>query len=265
MIDLHTHILPELDDGADSIEEALSMARIAVEDGITALVATPHVIDGLFSNSKEKIHGAVERLDQRLKEDSIPLELLPGAEYNLEPDLAERLSRGELLTLNNTGRYLLVELPATLVPHYTDRVLYELQLQGITPILAHPERNIEFSREPSRLAEMVSKGILVQVTAGSITGSFGREIKNLAHLFLKSGCAHFIASDAHSSTGRIPKISSAMKEIENVLGPDMADELAVDNPRRAIEGQRIRIREPQEIRPARGGFLKGLRNIFFHS
>ena len=132
------------------------------------------------------------------------MEVLPGAEYRLEPDLPERLPRGGLLTLNDAGRHLLVELPGAFLPPYTERVLYELQLLGVTPVIAHPERNAAVARNPAFLRRLVSRGMLVQVTADSVTGRFGREARHLALSLLKEGLAHLVASDAHYLNGRPP-------------------------------------------------------------
>ncbi|MQL52243.1 phosphotransferase [Desulfofundulus thermobenzoicus] len=258
MIDLHTHILPGMDDGAPEEGEALSMACLAVEDGISHLVATPHVVEGRFCPTRGGILQAVARLNELLVQYDLSLKVLPGAEYRLEPDLPDRLARGELLALNDGGRYLLVELPAAFVPPYTERVLYELQLRGITPIIAHPERNAAFCRRPALLQALVSRGVLAQVTAGSLTGMFGREAAGKAFYFLERGLAHFVASDAHSSTGRPPVISPALKEVECRLGDEAARWLA-ENSRRVLEGRGIAVEDVPERRPGRyRGFLQAL-------
>jgi protein-tyrosine phosphatase len=261
MIDLHAHILPGLDDGAPDLGEALSMAWLAVEDGIVSLVATPHVTGDHYRTDRTTILSAVEQLNNHLDKYQIPLKILPGAEYRLEPDLPERLARGELLTLNDGGRYLLVELPAAFVPPYTERVLYELQLQGVTPIIAHPERNASFCRRPDLLQALVSRGVPAQVTAGSLTGMFGREAVRMAFYFLECGLAHFVASDAHSSVGRTPVLSPALAEVERRLGVDAARKL-VDNSRRVLEGQAIPLETARKVRTGRKGFLQALLGKF---
>lgn len=259
MIDLHAHILPGFDDGAPDLGEALSMARLAAEDGIAALVATPHVIEGRYRAEKGEILFAVEQLNNELCRYGVPLRILPGAEYRLEPDLPERLARGELLTLNDGGRYLLVELPSALVPPYAERALYELQLQGITPIVAHPERNAAFCRRPDLLQALVSRGVPAQLTAGSLTGMFGREIAKAAFSFLEHGLVHLLASDAHSSAGRPPVLSLALREVERRLGRAEAFRLGVDNPQRVVAGRPIPAGAVRGARP----FWRGLRRAFW--
>lgn len=255
MIDIHCHILPGLDDGADSLEEAVAMARRAVADGIRCIVATPHVLTGLYHNTREAILLAAAHLQEALQKAEIPLTLLPGAEYRLEPDLPQRLSRGELMTLNDTGRYLLVEFPATLIPDYANPVFYQLLLQGVTPIIAHPERHTGFAREPATLQELVERGALTQLTAGSLTGLIGPAAASVARSFLKHGCAHFIATDAHAATGRAPVLALARKTAVRLVGEERATHLVTGNPHRVLRGERIETEEILPLRPARRSFL----------
>lgn len=258
MIDMHVHILPGLDDGARSPEDALAMARRACADGIAAVVATPHVITGLYPNARDAILEAVEHFNGLVEQHGLPLKILPGAEYRLEPDLPERLARDELLTINSGGRYLLVELPSSLIPPYTGRVVYELLLQGIVPVIAHPERNAGFTKEPSLLYDLISRGALSQITAGSLTGLFGSGAVAAARLFLEHGCAHFLASDGHSPHGRAPVLSTAVREAERLIGEEKARRLVTDNQRRVVQGEGIAATGLKEIRPAGRGFFKRL-------
>ena len=235
-IDIHSHILPGVDDGARDLQQTLAMAKAASYDGVTALVATPHVIKGVFDNHKADILQQVLNVDFYLKHCGLKMPILPGAEYYLEPNLAERLAAGTLLTINDTGRYLLVELPATMVPDYTDQILYEIQLQGVTPIIAHPERNLGLAKKPQMLQEWARRGILAQVTSISISGWFGRGAKKRALKFLQTGAAQLIASDGHDARGRAPLINQAFQEIEQLWGTDMARTLTFHNPDLIIRG-----------------------------
>lgn len=239
MIDLHAHILPGLDDGSGDLAESVAMAEVARDDGIHTIVATPHVLQGVFDNDKNKILSAVKALNQTLQEQGIAVKILPGAEYYLEADLPLKLAQGELLTINDNGRYLLVELPSAFIPEYSAQALYEIQLQGVTPIIAHPERNAGFSRRPTILEELISRGVLAQVTSASITGLFGKKVKQTAYSFIKQGLIHLISSDAHSSKVRAPLLSQAQKEIEHQLGSDLARQLTVQNPCSIVKGESI--------------------------
>ncbi|MGI5823869.1 MAG: tyrosine-protein phosphatase [Dethiobacteria bacterium] len=258
MIDIHAHILPGLDDGAASTAEALQMAAIAAAEGTGTMVATPHVIRGLYDNTPRQIRAAVARLNNSLAAENIALQILPGAEYRLEPDLPRHLQAGRLLTINDTGRYLLVELPSALMPGYAEQLLYEIQLQGVTPIIAHPERNTELVRCPQRLVSLAQRGILSQVTAGSLGGHFGPAAKRAAQKMLSSGAAQAVASDAHSIDKRPPALAAAAQEIETRWGAALARTVLSTNPRRIIAGQAV---EPV-VHEQAPGFLARLCRLF---
>ncbi|NLI11428.1 tyrosine-protein phosphatase [Pelotomaculum propionicicum] len=242
MIDIHSHILPGLDDGAASMDEAIAMARCAVMGGIRQMVATPHVKTRLYP-SREAIMDVMTNLQKALMNNGISLIILPGAEYRIDPELPKRFSRGELLTINNKGRYLLVELPDGYVPDYTSNVFQELQQQGVTPIIAHPERNNVFIRDHSRLYELIADGALAQLTAGSLTGYFCPDVTVAARAFLEHGSVHFIASDAHSTSGQLPQFEPAAKEAVRLLGEEKGHRLLIANPQRAIRGEFIEVGE----------------------
>ncbi|MEA4924841.1 MAG: CpsB/CapC family capsule biosynthesis tyrosine phosphatase [Syntrophomonadaceae bacterium] len=254
LIDLHTHILPGVDDGAQTVEESLAMAAIAIKDGITMVAATPHVIRGVFDNGKQDILAKVDQLNQCLASEGMSLTVMPGAEYRLEPDLPQRLADNELLTINNSGCYLMVELPADLIPENTERVLYEIQLQGVTPIIAHPERNHVFNRHPEILQSYVERGILAQVTSTSITGLFGRSIQKAALNILAAGACQIIASDGHSASKRAPLLAQACREIGYRWGTQYAQTMVNVNPDRIINGLPIPANPP----PAKQAFWKRL-------
>jgi protein-tyrosine phosphatase len=240
MIDIHAHILPGLDDGARDLEAALQMAQAAVADGISQIIATPHVISGSFDYSRAQILAAVSSLNQELISRQIPLQILPGGEYRLEANLPARLREGTVLTLNDSHRYLLVELPATILPPYFERVIYEIQLQGVTPIIAHPERNRVIMENPQHLQTLTERGMLAQLTATSVTGDFGKEVRKSAWQLIKQGSIQFLATDAHAHDGRrSPKLSAARDAIIKQFGPDYAFSLVDDNPRRLINGQEL--------------------------
>lgn len=237
MIDIHAHILPDIDDGAKNENESLAMAKIAVLDGITKIIATPHVIAGLYENQKPDIIQLVKDLNALLALENIPLEILPGAEYRLEPELPDKLQKGELLTLGNSANYLLVELPDTFVPEYTEAVLYQIQLQGVIPIIAHPERNSVLAQNPVSLKQFIDKGMKAQVTTGSITGNFGSRAQKAGLYFIKQGLIHLAASDAHRSKGRTPELRHCSIAIKERFGEETRDLLFYENPARVINSQ----------------------------
>lgn len=236
MIDLHIHILPGLDDGPADSRESLDMARHAVAGGIKEVVATPHVAPGLYNNSRDGILNALQEFRAQLQAHDIPLEVHPGAEYLLEPNLPQLIKEGKLLTLGDGGRYLLVEFPAAEIPIFAGQTFFELALQGITPVLAHPERNGELQRNPHKLLPFVERGVLCQGTAGSFTGKFGSLVRQVACHYLQSGCYHFIGTDAHGAVNRKPELQAACAVIDG-YSANAAGQLAVENPERLLRGQ----------------------------
>jgi protein-tyrosine phosphatase len=246
LIDIHSHILYGVDDGAKDLGESLDMAGVAQNDGISIMVATPHVLPGNSSLSKREIVKRVEWLNIDLDKRRFDIIILPGAEYRLDPNLPQALARSELLTINNAKRYVLIELPSSLIPPNTESILYEIQLQGVTPIIAHPERNAYLSKHPEMLSTFTGRGILNQITSSSITGLFGQEVQKTALKIIGNGEAHLLASDGHSTTGRAPLLSKAFQLIERKWGHELAYALCYDNPFRIIEGKPVNALPAQE-------------------
>src|SRR5690625_3368819 len=174
MIDIHSHILPGLDDGAKTEEDSLDMAQQAVEQGIHTIIATPHHKNSKYDNIRESIIKHTVILNDLFKAHNVPLTLLPGQETRINGEMIKDIQNGELLSLNDT-KYLFVELPFGHAPRYTEAMLYDIQLEGYSPIIVHPERNRELLEHPDRLYGMVRKGALTQVTASSLMGYFGKK------------------------------------------------------------------------------------------
>jgi protein-tyrosine phosphatase len=223
MIDIHCHILPGIDDGAQTIEESLMMAKEAVRERIETIIATPHHKNGVYDNEKRTILSKVEELNNVLQKEGVPLTVLPGQETRLYGEiLDDYLTGGGILPLAETS-YLFVELPSGHVPRYTERLFYELQTEGLIPIIVHPERNRELIENPDRLYRLVTNGSLTQLTAGSVCGYFGKKIKKFSHQLIEANLIHFIASDAHNVHNRSFKMTEAMDELERIYGIDMID------------------------------------------
>ncbi|MGE7934943.1 tyrosine-protein phosphatase [Viridibacillus arvi] len=196
LVDIHNHILPGLDDGPKSIEEAVLLATNAVSNGITHIIATPHHHDGKYMNSSTVVEEAVVNFNKELDERSIPLKILPGQEIHMYNSLISDLNK-DLLTLGNSGKYILIELPINHIPIFTVDYLFQIQLKGYIPIIVHPERNMVFRKDKQKLYDLVNKGSLVQVTASSLIGVNGRAIKKYIKVLIKHNIVHFISSDAH--------------------------------------------------------------------
>lgn len=201
LVDTHCHILPNTDDGAKSLEEALQMANLAVKTGVHTIVATPHHGVRMFDNAFESVSEKVVHLNKELHSRNIPLTILPGQEVRVHPRLIDELYNGVVQPLNGT-RYILLELPFNGIPCYFNELLHELFMLGLTPVLAHPERNYEFLRHPSQLSLYLKKGVLCQITSQSIMGVFGRKTRNLSISLCKENWVHLVASDAHNMTNR---------------------------------------------------------------
>lgn len=177
MIDLHCHILSGIDDGALNDEISLKMAQEAVLEGIHTIVATPHHQNSRYLNEKKDIVQYVQKLNVLLKQEKVPLTILPGQEVRLYGEILEDYRAGEILTLNDTGKYLFIEFPSSQVPHYAEQLLFDIQSKGLIPIIVHPERNSRLLEEPDLLYKFITNGALAQVTAGSLTGRFGKKSK----------------------------------------------------------------------------------------
>lgn len=245
LIDAHCHILPGIDDGAHTFETAVDMARAAVAGGARGLVCTPHHLNGVYNNPGDIVRHALADLQQRLSDADIPLDLFPGAEIHLVPEAPSRVLDGSALTYNDLGKAALVELPKNAVPTGAETILEQLLQNGVTPVIAHPERNLVLARHPQRLAEWVARGCKVQLTAQSCSGAFGERLQRLSRRWLKLGLAHLIASDAHRPTGRSPDTLAAARVIVSAwLGEDAATLLTLDNPRRLLEGEDLLALEP---------------------
>ncbi|PGU36413.1 tyrosine protein phosphatase [Bacillus cereus] len=247
MIDLHCHILPNVDDGAQSIEDSIVMAKAACEEGIHTIVATPHHQNGVYINPAGSILHQVKQLNERLKEEDINLTILPGQEIRLYGELLEDYERGHIVTLNNTNKYMLIEFPANHVPRYTERMLYELRVKGITPIIVHPERNMEIIEHPDLLYKLVSQGTLTQITAGSITGKFGKKIKKFSLQLIEHHLTHVISSDVHNTTTRSFHLQAAYETVEKTFGSSVLYYFK-ENTYALISGKVIYREEPERIR-----------------
>jgi protein-tyrosine phosphatase len=237
IIDLHCHILPGIDDGAKDMEESLRMCSMSAEDGVKKIVATPHTMNGVYVNETQDIKRAVGELNDLLVTNRIPLEILPGADVHINLNLLRLIEKGLVTTVNDNHRYLLLELPHNLVPPNFKNVIFELSLQGITPILTHPERNAILQNDINLLYELVVQGILIQITTLSLTGEFGPRAASCCRNLLKYNLAHVIASDAHSSRIRPPLLSAAVEEAGKIIGGTGALALVAANPQAIVEGK----------------------------
>ncbi|MBC7188100.1 MAG: hypothetical protein H5U38_13830 [Calditrichaeota bacterium] len=241
MIDLHTHILPGFDDGATSWEEARQMLFLAEEDGITDLVATPHILGPGDVGREAEISQLFAELCRIKEQEGLKLRLHLGAEIYAYPEM--RLDR-HFLTLAGNGRYFLVEFPMENIPPFAEEQFFGLIMEGFTPILAHPERNLAILRDPGLAEKLVERGVLLQLNSGSLRGVFGPETRRLAERLLDARLVHVVASDAHGASARRPRLRETYALVERRWGTETAARLFVENPRRLLAGEEVEQVEP---------------------
>lgn len=233
MIDIHCHILPAVDDGPHDMAETLDMCRLSLEEGVTAVFATPHLFNGMFATERDSITAAYREVTATLTAEGIPLNLYLGSDLHLTPRILEHLKGEEALTLNG-GRYFLLEPSFRLLPPNLGETVFSLISEGFVPIITHPERNDQFLRKEERLLELLGLGALCQVTAMSVIGEFGQACQQFSRKLMEAGAVHFIASDAHSAGWRRPGMAAALKVAEGLIGPEGARKLVLDNPQAVV-------------------------------
>ena len=218
MIDIHSHILFGLDDGADSMTEGLAMAKQAVQDGVQVIYATPHHLHPQFEYHQDELYHNFNEFNTQLIKEGIPLEVRIGQEIRLSGDLVEQLNSKEALTLGNDRKYVLIEFPSDHVPEYAQRLLFDVQVAGYQPIIAHPERNKEIMQKPELLYKLVRDGSLAQLTAASVAGKFGKKIQEFSFDLIEANLIHFVASDAHNTNTRGFVLTHAWENIRKEFG-----------------------------------------------
>lgn len=226
------------------------MARLAVDDGIKTVVASPHTLNEIYYNPAQLVSSHVRHLKRILLSEQIELRLCPGSDMHICVDMLKRIQDREVATVNENGRYVLVEFPVQTIPSRSREELFQLKLNNITPIITHPERNRVFQNSLKILYELVNMGCLVQITAMSVTGELGEDAMECAHRLLELRLAHVIASDAHAPDNRPPVLSAGVAAAAEVLGnPEEARAMVVDRPEAIIAGRAVDVPEPR--RPQR--------------
>lgn len=235
MIDLHTHVLPAIDDGANDLDETLAMLTIAVADGTATIVGTPHYAgyDGTDPTYPHRVAERLAMVRQRIRERNLPIEVHGGFELSLTPALAELGPAARALGIH-ASRYLLVELPFTIWPPFAHEVLFRLQSAGLRPILAHVERYAVVLRDEEVARDLVRRGTLLQVNSDSLLGRGGRRIQRCARHLLDRGLISFLASDAHSAGHRPPGLQPALQVAARRIGDAAAEALVAGNPAAVI-------------------------------
>jgi protein-tyrosine phosphatase len=233
MVDIHCHILPNVDDGSRSWEMTTEMCHVAAEDGIRHIVATPHC-NHEFAYDRQRYEGMLAELREA---SGRRIEFSIGCDFHFSyENITDAIENPTRYTIDGT-RYLLIEFSDYGIPPNTNEHLFQLTSRGMVPIITHPERNPLLVRRPERVLEMINAGALVQVTANSITGFWGDKAQSVSEWLLKQGAVHVVASDAHDPKRRRPVLSQARRAIAKLAGEEVAEDLVVNNPQSIINGQ----------------------------
>lgn len=235
LVDIHCHLLPGIDDGAADLAASLDMARQQVAEGVTHVVVTPHQLGGFSHNVGPAIRQATAELQAELDRSGVPLRVSPGGDVRIEDGMIDKLVSGEVLTLADRGKHVLLELPHELY-FPLGPVLAQLRDHGMTGILSHPERNAGLLNQQSLVEELVDAGCLMQVTAGSLIGAFGDRCQAMAEAMAKRGTIHFLSTDAHSPVRRRPRLGQAMLAAEKLAGTEAARRWCSDYPAAVAAG-----------------------------
>lgn len=239
MIDIHTHILPGLDDGAKTLNESIQMIQQALDVGVSAICATPHILYEVSSSLEEQINRSFKLLQSEIKKRKIMIRLVLGSEIYIRHDI-ESLRNFSFFSLNQTNKYFLVELSMGGLPSGVAQLIHSLQLNGLTIIIAHPERCLIRKDSLPEINNMVNKGALMQINAGSILGHFGKEAQKMAESLLEYNLVHFMASDAHNpSSASITVLSQALERLCQLVGKIKTEELVTHNPSKVLEGKSL--------------------------
>ena len=238
MIDLHCHLLPGVDDGSKSMDISLKLATDAVKDGIDYALLTPHHMNGVYLNHKQSVIQQTQEFQVELDRHKIPLKVFPGQEVRINGDLLTALDQDDILFANEGGQYLMLEFPDDDIPNYTSNMIYELMQRGIIPVIVHPERNTKIMKQPDILYDLLNKGCLSQITAGSYVGIFGHKVQKFSKQLIQSGQVYIFASDAHNLPNRKYEMTNAFAKLGNEFGNDYVSKFN-ENAKRIINGDNI--------------------------
>ncbi|MDN3425670.1 hypothetical protein QL992_17155 [Microbacterium sp. APC 3898] len=246
MIDTHAHILPGLDDGAETMEQTKRLLEKAVEEQLTGIIATPHAFHPNFQTNLAALKKQLELVNSYIAQEQLPLKIYSGQECRLSDKLPERLLAGEALTMAGS-RYVLLELPSSGIPAYTVPVIQQLITSNYVPIIAHAERNQGIIEKPERLKKLLLHGAMAQVTAGSVAGSFGKAIQRTAMSLIDANLIHVYGSDVHSLDKRPFLFNEGLDYLEKKNQHDMVD-IFLENNERILLDEHLHVLEPEDIR-----------------
>ena len=246
MIDFHTHILPNIDDGSKSIEETFNLIKEAKEAGFEGIICTSHYMENYYETDRPEREVWINAIHENLKNKNIEMNLYLGNEIYMSDNIIKLLEDGKATTMNDTS-YVLFELPLNVEPMNLYDMVYEMQQYKIVPILAHPERYSFVQTDPELIYDLIDKGVLMQANYGSIVGQYGKKAQMIVQKFLENNMIHMLGTDAHRQNTIYPKIPEILVELKSLIGEEKLNELTTINPELVINNKRIDIRKPYKF------------------
>lgn len=246
MIDFHSHILPNIDDGSRSIEETFNLINEAKNVGFDGIVSTSHYIEDYYETNTPEREVWINAIYENLRAKNIDVNLYLGNEIYLSENLIKLLEEGKASTINDTS-YVLFEMPLNAEPLNLYDIVYEMLQYKLVPILAHPERYSYVQKEPELIEDLIQKGVLMQSNYGSILGQYGQKAQIIVKKLLENNMVHFLGSDVHRQNTIYSKIPQALAEITEIIGEEKLEELSTTNPKLALHNKKIEIQEPKKI------------------
>lgn len=251
MIDVHCHILPGVDDGSKSVDIALELAQEAARQGVTHIVCTPHHLNRSWMNPRGQVELLVSEFQKKLQREQIDLTLFAGQEIRIAGDIPQRMDQGDICFYDENETYLLIEFPTQVVPEYADQLFYQLQTRGITPVIAHPERNYAIQKDPELLKAFVERGVIGQLTAASLLGDLGKDVRRFSLELIEGNLVHVLGSDAHDPVKRPYVLGPAYDQLRKDFGEAVVrdfDHVACN----LVNGAPMALETPQSVRPMKG-------------
>lgn len=242
MIDIHSHILPNIDDGAKNINETYNLINEAKKIGFKGIILTPHYIEGYYEKTSDEIEKMVENIKKNTN-----IELYIGNEIYISENISELIKDKKASRINGTN-YILFEMPREIEPMNLYNIVYEMLSHKYIPILAHPERYTFIYKKPEIILDLIEKGVLMQANYGSIVGIYGKKAKIMVKKFLKNNMIHFLGSDVHTEKTIYPRIPEIINEINSLIGEEKQITLTKINPELMLKNKQINIIKPEEIK-----------------
>lgn len=247
MIDMHSHILPSIDDGAKNIDETYTLIKEAKKAGFEAIVATSHYMEGYYELEEEERKQYIERISKQLQENKIDIKIYLANEMYFSENIPELIECKKASTINGS-KYVLFELPMNAKPLNIYDVIYKIRQNKLIPILAHPERYLFVQQKPELINELIDEGVLMQANYGSVIGQYGKRAEVIVKKFLKNNMIHFLGTDVHRINAIYPKIPQILNVLDKLIGKENVEKLTNENPKLVLENKEIQILEPKKVR-----------------